>query len=256
MAVKAWQEAENLAANYLTRLGFKGVELETGGADGGVDVRVPDLVVAQVKATSSPVGRPVIQQIFGIGQAEGAHAVVFSLSGFSQEAIDWADEQTVSLFVFRKTIGGFRIKPVNPAAHVLIRWAQREYGVKAARSFSSASQGRSAAPRWFEKTWSDSWAEVRSILIVGAVLCLLVFIVGTCMRVTSGDDSDQSPYPTKTSRCPTEHLEKGRVCSKNPAADGLCESIALMPPEMRPELDTWSAGPGALCPYGYRYIEP
>ena len=33
--MKAWQEAENLAADYLTRLGFKGVELETGGADGG-----------------------------------------------------------------------------------------------------------------------------------------------------------------------------------------------------------------------------
>ena len=232
--MKAWQEAENLAADYLTRLGFKGVELETGGADGGVDVRVPDLVVAQVKATSSPVGRPVIQQIFGIGQAEGAHAVVFSLSGFSQEAIDWADDQTVSLFVFRRSLGVFKINSVNPAAHALVSWAQREYGVKAAHSFSSAGQGCSA-------------------LIGTAVIVVFAFIFYTC---TSGNDSDRSPYPTKTSSCPTDYLKEGRVCSQNPAADGLCESIALMPPEMRPELDTWSAGPGALCPYGYRYIEP
>ena len=180
MAMKAWQEAESFAASYLTRLGFKGVELETGGADGGVDVCVPGLIVAQVKATSSRVGRPVIQQIFGIGQAEGAHAVVFSLSGFSQEAIDWADEQTVSLFVFRKTIGGFRIKPVNPAAHVLIRWANKEYGINK-RVASPA--GWDALSGW-EKAFGfvfwvcSSWLR---LLVAVFIVIFLVTLVGSCL---------------------------------------------------------------------------
>ena len=243
--MKAWQEAENLAADYLTRLGFKGVELETGGADGGVDVRVPDLIVAQVKATGSRVGRPVIQQIFGIGQAEGAQAVVFSLSGFSQEAIDWADEQTVSLFVFRKTIGGFRIKPVNPAAHVLIRWANKEYGINK-RVASPA--GWDALSGW-EKAFGfvvwvcSSWLR---LLVAVFIAVFLVTLVGSCL---GGDDADESPRPTRTTRCPKDDLRQGEVCAKNPDLDGRCEFVPL---EERSEY--WYQS--SLCPSGYWYIQP
>lgn len=93
-------DAEVAAAEWLRHWGFRDVEaFPGGGPDGGVDLRGSG-IVGQVKATRTPVGRPVVQQIFGIAAAEGATAVVFSLSGYSSEAVGWADRTGVMLFVF------------------------------------------------------------------------------------------------------------------------------------------------------------
>jgi hypothetical protein len=152
--VKNWQKAEHLVAEFITHLGFDGVELEQGGADGGVDVRVPGLLVAQVKATKSRVGRPVIQQIYGIGQAESAFPAVFSLSGFSKQAVKWANEQSVALFTFVNTTSGIEVKPCNAAALGIVKWANKEFGVKVLPT---------SLPQWSELS---VWKKIYRVLVV------------------------------------------------------------------------------------------
>jgi hypothetical protein len=104
--------------DWLRRCGFSDAEVTGSGADGGVDVDVrSDRLVAQVKAELRPVGRPVIQQIFGIASAEGRSAACFTLSGFTSEATDWANGNGVALLVFDYEGA---VEAVNAAASQLI----------------------------------------------------------------------------------------------------------------------------------------
>ncbi len=279
-----WQEAERRAADYLTQLGFITVEVQSGGSDGGVDVRVPGLVVAQVKATNSPVGRPVIQQIFGISKAEGdVIPIVFSLSGFSQTAIDWADEHHVALFIFSRSHKGYEINqgyeinPVNSLARVFIQGCSfteipGKKKVPEEELVAPDPQILGVTRRAFQETQKNRSGQKMStnplrFVIIGF---LLIFIVGVWVAsCTAPDDTDQKLEPAKTQKlepaktesgdCPTHYLNPDRVCSLNPDADGLCESIESMDPAIRPPMDIDSGGRGpstALCRYGYRYIEP
>ena len=98
--IRTPDDAELVAAEWLHFLGYPDVRAAPGaGADGGVDLRGPR-IIGQVKATMVPVGRPVVQQTFGIAAAEGCQAVVFSLNGFTTQAVDWADTVGVMLFSF------------------------------------------------------------------------------------------------------------------------------------------------------------
>ena len=83
--IRNYRDAELAARDWLRSVGFTDADLTGEGADGGVDVRSSNLV-AQVKAELKPVGRPVIQQIFGVASAEGSEAACFALSGFTSEA--------------------------------------------------------------------------------------------------------------------------------------------------------------------------
>ena len=69
------------------------------GPDAGIDVRGIG-IVAQVKAAMKPTGLPVIVQVFGAAQNVSASAAVFALNGFTRQAVKWADDAGVALFVF------------------------------------------------------------------------------------------------------------------------------------------------------------
>lgn len=93
-----WEQAEREAWMWMRRHGFRDAQLTTRGADGGVDIRARK-AVAQVKATAKPVGRPAVQNIYGIADREKKkRALVFSLNGYTDPAIDWADDAGVALF--------------------------------------------------------------------------------------------------------------------------------------------------------------
>ena len=92
-------QAERCAAAWMRRLGFTDAQTTSPGPDGGVDV-VSSLAIAQVKATAKAVGRPVVQQTFGVANAEGRQALVFSMSGYTYEAVRWSDRNGVALFDF------------------------------------------------------------------------------------------------------------------------------------------------------------
>jgi hypothetical protein len=87
---------------------------------GGVDVRATG-VVAQVKWQSTPVGRPPIQQLFGVATVEGALPIFFSFSGFTPPAVQWASQAGVALHWLgankRLSRGGFVSSKPGARAH-------------------------------------------------------------------------------------------------------------------------------------------
>jgi hypothetical protein len=118
-------DAELAARDWLRSVGFVDAEAGSGGPDGGVDVRASGLV-AQVKAEMKPIGLPVIQRTYGIARAEGSDAACFALSGFTQDAIEWADQQEVALFVFDYESD---VTPVNVAGSRLAARAETWAGL-------------------------------------------------------------------------------------------------------------------------------
>lgn len=93
-----WEDAEHLAAVALRCMGFD-VAVTGPGADAGIDVAGHE-VVAQVKHLDRKVGRPDVQRL--VGAADGRMTAFFSLSGYSDAAVAYADERGVALFWFTR----------------------------------------------------------------------------------------------------------------------------------------------------------
>jgi hypothetical protein len=102
--------AERLGQAALQQMGFDDAAQTSAGADEGLDVAGPT-VAAQVKYTSTPIGRPVLQQLQGA--AGGRITVCFSRSGYSHHALEYAESVGMALFVL--TLPG-TIRPVNALA--------------------------------------------------------------------------------------------------------------------------------------------
>ena len=93
------RDAELIAQEWMIHWGYEDARCTPVGADAGVDVD-SSRAIAQVKAEMSPTGRPVIQQTYGAAVLHSKQALVFSLAGFTKEAIAWADQAGVALFSF------------------------------------------------------------------------------------------------------------------------------------------------------------
>src|SRR5205814_6276880 len=112
-------DAEEVAAEWMHRLGFGDARCRGGGTDGGVDVRSQG-AVAQVKAQLTPVGRPELQALYGVARSEGRRPLFFSLMSYTAAALGWADE--VGMALFRFDHAGL-VVPVNAPAEVLLAGA-------------------------------------------------------------------------------------------------------------------------------------
>jgi hypothetical protein len=97
--IRSPEDAEAVAAEWMAYWGYFHVAPAHDGPDGGVDVR-SEQGVAQVKAEMRPVGRPAVQQLAGIALHEDVDGLFFSLSGFTDEASEWAGEADIALFSF------------------------------------------------------------------------------------------------------------------------------------------------------------
>lgn len=117
--IRSPRDAEEVAAEWLDHFGLGPCRVTPIGSDEGVDVYSTQ-VVAQVKMEALPVGRPVIQQIAGVGAVEGKRTACFALAGFTAQAIEWANRAQVALFQF--DLQG-EPKPVNEAVRHLSRQA-------------------------------------------------------------------------------------------------------------------------------------
>ena len=106
------RQAEMAVRDLLKNWGVSNVRLTPSGADGGVDVRGNN-VVGQVKDHWQPTGRADIQRLHGIAALEGADAVFFSFSGFTDHAVTWANVAGVALF----RLSGLSATAVNSVAH-------------------------------------------------------------------------------------------------------------------------------------------
>ncbi|TGN66912.1 restriction endonuclease [Nocardioides eburneiflavus] len=97
--IKTFADAEQYASEYMRYLGFPDAIPTPPGADGGVDV-VSAEAIAQVKMEGIATGRPVVQAIAGVASLEGKKALVFSLAGYTAQALEWADLAGIACLEF------------------------------------------------------------------------------------------------------------------------------------------------------------
>ena len=95
--IRDWRDAEIATARWLRKAGCRRVALTGGSADGGIDVVTAEWAV-QVKHTAKRVGRPAVQQLVGAALTLDRLPALFSTSGFSAPACDYAIEHQVALF--------------------------------------------------------------------------------------------------------------------------------------------------------------
>jgi hypothetical protein len=143
MVIRSPRDAEEAAARWCRWLGFADAELTGVGADGGVDVRARSLV-AQVKAHMVPIGRPDLQKLYGVAAAERAVAVFFSLTAYTREAQEWADQVGMALFRFNHA---GEAEPVNGYATAMVDRAELQERRPAAPA-EPAEPAEPPKPRW------------------------------------------------------------------------------------------------------------
>lgn len=98
--VNEWEDAERLAEKHMQYLGYTDARRTNAGADGGVDVE-SRRAVAQVKDQSNPVGRHLIQQLYGVARSQNKKAIFFARR-YAPQAVGWARENDVKLYQFNR----------------------------------------------------------------------------------------------------------------------------------------------------------
>lgn len=107
-----WERAEEFALDHMRHLGFKDAKMNSGGADGGIDLESA-AAAAQVKNLQNRVSRPDVQRFHGAAPAN-KFRLFYSLAGYSREAKLWAEENNIALFVF--DLNARVAEPVTSAA--------------------------------------------------------------------------------------------------------------------------------------------
>ncbi len=113
--IRSYRDAEEAAASWMRWLGWGDAKLTPTGPDGGIDV-IASHAVAQVKAHVSPIGRPEIQQLYGVAVSMSRAPLFFSSGGYTPDAIAWASG--VSMAIFRFDLQG-EPEPINEVARIL-----------------------------------------------------------------------------------------------------------------------------------------
>jgi hypothetical protein len=97
--IRSPYDAEKVAAHWMRWMGFADATETMPGADGGIDVESAT-ALAQVKTETLPVGRPALQRLAGAAHAERKRGLFFSLSGYTAQAREWADQASIAIFTF------------------------------------------------------------------------------------------------------------------------------------------------------------
>jgi len=97
--IRTYRDAEEAAAQWMRWLGWGDAAVTPAGRDGGIDVSATH-AIAQVKAHVNPIGRPEIQQLFGIAAHTRRTPIFFASAGYTPEARNWADGAMMALFRF------------------------------------------------------------------------------------------------------------------------------------------------------------
>jgi hypothetical protein len=93
------RDAELLAAKWMVYWGYFDAEATPIGPDGGIDVRASG-ALAQVKYRNVKTSRSEINEFHGSAEGAGKDELFFSLSGYTQNAIQRANEKSIALFIF------------------------------------------------------------------------------------------------------------------------------------------------------------
>jgi hypothetical protein len=99
------KEAETHVGQILKFYGLEGVKKTRYSRDGGIDVE-SDTAVFQVKHQVAPVGVQVLREIYGVAVAERKRAGVFAKTGFTKEAIVFAEKTGIAVFRYIPNVRG------------------------------------------------------------------------------------------------------------------------------------------------------
>lgn len=92
------RDARASAHRRLQALGHPEAQLTDDGRD-GADIVAPG-ALARVDVSATPTGVEAVQELAGMAAVERKAGCLFTLPGFTDEAIVWADRAGVALFVF------------------------------------------------------------------------------------------------------------------------------------------------------------
>jgi len=128
-----WKRFEGVIARYYELIGYRS-EFTRMGADGGVDVvlyqqgvQTPAIII-QCKSWSNKVGVKAIRELYGVMAGEGIEYGVFATtSGYTQEAIDWADGKRLQLMNGDDFITAFNQLPEDKKIQLLQFATSGEY---------------------------------------------------------------------------------------------------------------------------------
>ncbi|GAA1053909.1 restriction endonuclease [Dietzia natronolimnaea] len=115
-------QAELNAALRMREFGYSDAVAGGGGADGGIDVR-SSRALAQVKWKGGVTGRPDCQKLVGARGTGTEQLFFFSASGYSAQAIEYADQVGMALYTY-DPVGA--AEAVNPAARRVLERAGAE----------------------------------------------------------------------------------------------------------------------------------
>lgn len=109
-------QAELNAERLLSEWGFTDAVATTGGADGGIDVRATG-ALAQVKWKGGVTGRPDLQRLYGARGSGTEQLVFFSASGYSSQAVEYANQIGMALYTYDPTGAATLVsaRGVNPS---------------------------------------------------------------------------------------------------------------------------------------------
>lgn len=91
--------AEDYCCEFLKFYGAEGADVTRYSQDGGVDV-VANYYAAQVKHQKSPIGVKVVRETFAVAVSLKKIGVVMGKSGFTADAISFAEDNGVLLFSY------------------------------------------------------------------------------------------------------------------------------------------------------------
>ena len=151
-----WKRFEEVVSEYYRLLGYRS-EVTRMGADGGVDVilyqqgvETPAIIV-QCKSWSQKVGVKAIRELFGVMAAdEIGYGVFATTSGYTQEAIDWADGKRLQLLSGEDLVSAFNQLPQDQRKSLLASATEGDYSIPTCPSCNkkmvkrTASKGKSA----------------------------------------------------------------------------------------------------------------
>lgn len=106
------RDAEIIAARWMVYWGYYDAKATPIGPDGGLDV-VASRALAQVKYRNVKTSRTEINEFHGSAEGSGKDELYFSLSGYTQQALERAEEKFIALFQFNNQ--GIP-KPINAPA--------------------------------------------------------------------------------------------------------------------------------------------
>lgn len=92
--------AEHLTAQWLQYLGFEDASVTQYSGDGGIDVETFDYVCQVKNYRDKAVSVTEVRELFGVAASERKRAILFTSSGATTQAIQFADRNGIALIRF------------------------------------------------------------------------------------------------------------------------------------------------------------